>query len=269
MKNIYDFDYPWLKAKDARKISCRVCSGKNPQKIQSQFSLNGEIFRIMRCAADGLAYLSPQPGEKYCFSLYNHPTYLKGTDDMYGMEINDEKSAAIASVRMNEILEYSPNAKSIMEIGCGHGHLLQEALLRGFIKAKGIEFSKEAARICRSKKLDVKCGDLNKIKYSSEKFDVIAAFSVLEHLNNPLKFLKEIKKSLKPDGLIFIRVPETPASGPKLSLLDHFWHFNEKSIKKILRLAGFKTKNIFPSGVFQGLKHKGKMSNMTVVASLI
>jgi len=224
----------------------------------------------MRCQVDKLMYLSPQPGEKYCEILYNHPTYFQGIDDMYGLLINDEKTTAIASIRLKEIRQYAPQATSLLEIGCARGHLLQEALHQGFSVVKGIEFSKEAVRVCRDKKLDVKYENINKLIVGKnfKQYDIVAAYSILEHLNNPFGFLKMIKKFIKPAGLLIIRVPETsPVKSPNLSLLDHFWHFTRTSAKRILNKTGFKIKDIYASGVFHGIQHKSEVKNITIIAA--
>ncbi len=271
MKNLYQLSYPWLKTNDVHLISCCICSGQNKQEPISQFILNEKTFTIMRCVADELMYLSPQPGKEYCDSLYNHPSYFEGTDDMYGLSMDEQKATEIAKIRINELRQYAPKATSILEIGCAHGHLLDEVRRQGFSVVKGIEFSKGAVKIGQGKNLDVKQQDINNLSAddSDEKFDVVASYSVLEHLNNPCEFLSKVKKILKPDGILIIRVPDTDSmEGPKLSLLDHFWHFTRASIQRIMEKNGFKIKSIFPSGVFYGTQHSGELKNMTIVATL-
>ena len=271
MENLYSLTYPWLKTDDVHPITCCICSGRNKQKPINQFVLNKQIFKIMRCLTDELMYLSPQPGKKYCNSLYNHPSYFEGTDDMYGLSMAEQKAKEIAKIRINEIRQYAPQASSILEIGCAHGRLLEEAQRQGFSIVKGVEFSQQAVKVCQEKNLNVKYEDINDLstENSVEKFDIVASYSVLEHLNNPCEFLSKIKNFLKPGGVLIIRAPDTdPLEGPKLSLLDHFWHFTKTSIRKILEKNGFKIKDIFPSGIFYGIQHPGELKSITIVATL-
>ncbi|MBN2197934.1 methyltransferase domain-containing protein, partial [Candidatus Wolfebacteria bacterium] len=269
MKIFNSLSYPWLKIKNLYPVTCCICLGKNKQEKISQFKLNKKNFSIMRCSKDKLMYLSPQPGKDYCNSLYNHPTYFKGTNDMYGLLINENKAKKIAKIRINELQQYAPKANSIFEIGCAHGHLLKEAKKQNFSIIKGIEFSKKGVQICQNKNLNVKQEDINNlsIKNINEKFDIVAAYSVLEHLNNPCNFLFKIKKFIKPKGLLVIRIPETdPIKGPNLSLLDHFWHFTKISIQKIMNKNEFKIKDIFESGTFYSTQSQNKIKNITIIA---
>lgn len=270
-KFIYNLSYDWLPAGDVHDVTCCVCNGLHEQKTKLRFRLNRKIFEIRHCEADDLMYLFPQFGKKYCEKLYNHPSYFAGTDDMYGLDLNDDKSKRIAKMRASEIYKYAPRAKSILEIGSGYGHLLMELKNRGFKKIKGLEFSKQAVETSLNKGLDVIYADINsdcrnKIK---ESFDVIAAYSIFEHLDNPAQFLNIVKNFLNPSGVIIVRVPDINSiEGPKVSLLDHFWSFTRKSIIAMLQNSSFKIIDIFESGVFHGKQYNIDMTNMTIVASL-
>lgn len=269
MENLYDLSYPWLPAEPTRPVVCCMCDGKNPAEEKVSFGLNEKTFKIARCTVDDLMYLDPQPGIEYCEALYAHPTYFEGTDDMYGMLINDEKSKAIADIRIDEIRKYAPEARSLFEIGAAHGHILLAARAKGFATARGVEFSREAVDIGRKKGADLNYADINDFKLdpAQGKYDVVCGYSVLEHLANPNAFLGAVVPVLNPHGILVMRVPVTPPEGPRLSLLDHFWHFTETSLRKIMEVNGLKVMDVFPSGVFKGIAHGGELHSMTVVAA--
>ncbi len=254
-------NYPWLKTNDFHPVNCFFCHGKNKTKKKFSLEVNGKKFFIQHCTKDDILFLSPQPGKKYAGSLYNHSSYYTGEDDMYGLNLTDKKKTiAIAKIRITEILEYKPNAKSILEVGCGFGDTLLEAKKKGFKEVAGLEFSKKTVLVCKQKGLKV---------YSTlphKKYDVIAMYSLMEHLPNPLKFLKKIKPLLAKGGIIIIRVPEMSVKGPWLSLLDHFWHFTKKSLNKIIEETGLKVIDVFPSGKFEGIQHQGILQSMTAVS---
>lgn len=268
---LYNLFYHWLNEKDAHRVSCCICLGKYEQETKSTFTLNGATFEIRQCNGDDLMYLYPQPGKEYREKLYNHPSYFSGTDDMYGLSLDDEKAKSIAAIRIKEIQNYAPEAKSLLEIGSAAGHLLEAAKASGFKTVEGIEFSDAAAKICRKKGINVILADINgrfgdRIKNT---YDVIAAYSVLEHLENPAQFLDLIKKFLKRDGLLVIRIPDTdPKQGPKISLLDHFWHFTRKSVVTMFKKNSFKIIDIFESGTFHSKQYGINMANITIIVSL-
>jgi len=268
-KPSFTLNYPWLQSNDRHFVKCCLCQGKNKTIDRFVFKINSEIFKIRHCVADNLLYLFPQPGVKYFNNLYNHPSYFKGEDDMYGLAVNDEKSTRIAKIRIEEILKYKKKPNSILEIGCAYGHTLLAAKSAGLKIADGIEFSKDAVAACRQKGLRVFLSSPNVFsltKIKKNRYDVIAMYSVLEHVQNPLTFLEKIVPLLAIRGVIVIRVPEMSAKGPWLSLVDHTWHFTRKSIKKIMGEINLSIINIFPSGKFIGIQHKGELASMTIVA---
>ncbi|MCZ6775679.1 MAG: class I SAM-dependent methyltransferase [Ignavibacteria bacterium] len=79
-------------------------------------------------------------------------------------------------------------------------------------------------------------GDLDIVSIEG-KYNFILAFELLEHLMNPLWFLMQIRKALKPDGSVFL---STPINKPKfLWRHDHFHEFDEYRLHWLIRKAGF------------------------------
>ena len=95
----------------------------------------------------------------------------------------------------------------ILDIGCGSGEIM-EALNSYGSKTHGIDFSKEAIQICEKKNLMAKQGDLDTgIKFNDNKFDLVWAGDVLEHVFDPIYLLKEIRRVLKKNGYLFFSIP--------------------------------------------------------------
>jgi SAM-dependent methyltransferase len=268
-KIIYDLNYPWLKTDDTHEIECFLCQGHNLAETKFKFAVNKKIFEIRCCLKDDLMFLSPQPGEKYSKSLYNNPDYYRGIDDMYGLKVDDERSTQIARIRLEEARHYSPQAESVLGIGCGHGHFLKTAVHFGFKSVAGIEFSDEAVSFCQKQGLAVFNSSMNKLPHLDRLYELVTMYSVLEHVEDPVVFLKEAKKYLSDNGVLIVRVPETDSKfGPHLALVEHLWWFTKDSLVKTLERAGLKTRDIFYSGTFKGLAHGGEMKNMTAIAEL-
>lgn len=79
-------------------------------------------------------------------------------------------------------------------------------------------------------------GDLDEIELPKE-YDFITCFEVLEHLMNPLWFLRQAKKSLKPQGVLYL---STPINKPKfLWRDDHFHEFDELRLLALVDKADF------------------------------
>jgi SAM-dependent methyltransferase len=68
-------------------------------------------------------------------------------------------------------------------------------------------------------------------------YDVVLAFEILEHLMNPLWFLLQVRKVLKPTGVLYL---STPINKPKYFWRhDHFHEFDEYRLGNLLEKAGF------------------------------
>jgi len=138
----------------------------------------------------------------------------------------------------------------LLEIGCNEGRNLDFFAKNGF-EVEGLEINNSAAKI--AKKLGYKIhncyvGQLSKIK----KYDVIVLANVLEHDNNPSNLLKTINLLLKPNGQLWISLPNYESIWKKIfgSLWInwhppfHISHFNIASLETLCLVNGLKACNI-------------------------
>jgi SAM-dependent methyltransferase len=151
-------------------------------------------------------------------------------------EIGDNYTNGVLEY-MDSVLQWEDYAgKKFLEIGCGIGYLLSK------IKNKkgevlGVEPGKQGQ--VGSKRFDfpVIQGFYPEVEING-KFDVIISYCVLEHVSNPLSFLKELKPLLNPRGKIFAIVPnEKPyiKSGDISSLFHEHWsYFTEESLRNLI-----------------------------------
>lgn len=108
------------------------------------------------------------------------------------------------------LLKYSRELTSFHEIGCGTGFVISaiaecfpEAVLSGSeYFEEGLAFAKR--RVPRAKFAKV---DARNLSYNAE-LDAIGAFDVLEHIEEDEAVLRQLHKALKPDGLLYITVPQ-------------------------------------------------------------
>lgn len=94
-------------------------------------------------------------------------------------------------------------AKTVLEVGCGSGYLLKKLRSSGYI-AKGIDISPIAAKLSGGK-----VGSATDIPYVDKRFNAVLGISIIEHLSlrDGKKFIKEAKRVLKSNGLIFLVTP--------------------------------------------------------------
>lgn len=144
----------------------------------------------------------------------------------------------------------------LLDLGCGNG--AQTLKISPFVQkitaierdAKNLTVARNLAEKKQITNVVFQTGDLEKpLSLADRSFDGILLLDVLEHLQNRDQVLREIKRALKPDGRLFLAVPNKETSWKKLqrganlnsvSDPDHKIEYNEKEIKDILATAGFK-----------------------------
>ncbi|MCD6565599.1 MAG: class I SAM-dependent methyltransferase [Bacteroidales bacterium] len=142
-----------------------------------------------------------------------------------------------------------PESK-ILDVGCGTGIIGSH--LADFAEVVGIEPNASAAQLARDKGLQVVTGTLNDFN-SQEQFDLVLLSHVLEHLPDPLADIQHIHQILKPKGKLIIAVPNVNALERKIfnkywdgwDVPRHIHHFNPKSLRFLLRKAGFEPGQIY------------------------
>jgi 2-polyprenyl-3-methyl-5-hydroxy-6-metoxy-1,4-benzoquinol methylase len=106
--------------------------------------------------------------------------------------------------------KYQPgqNDLHILEIGCGTGGLTE--ILRNYGKVTGFDISPAAVNFCKSRGLeDVHVKDLTAMDVAEyrDKYDLVLAMDVLEHIQDDLEVMQKVMAMLKPSGLFFVNVP--------------------------------------------------------------
>lgn len=150
--------------------------------------------------------------------------------------------------RMKYIEKHLNEGASILEVGCSSGFMLLPLSESGYSCA-GVEPSGVFSEFVKSKGLKIYDSLDNLIKSRpNELFDLILHFFVLEHIAEPVEFLKMQLSLLKPGGKIIFEIPN--AADPLYSVYDipaferfywsvaHPWYFNEVSTHYLLKKLG-------------------------------
>lgn len=149
-----------------------------------------------------------------------------------------------------KIPKYLRKDKVILEIGCGGGWNLMPFLKRGY-KHYGFDFDKDFIEQGRKKGLNLFSGGVEQAIEKNIKCDYLLLDQVLEHLDDPVSFLKSLKPILNKNAVINIFVPSLDllvwgyVNYDLLGTLQiaHNYLFDEFTLKTISRKAGFKVLN--------------------------
>jgi SAM-dependent methyltransferase len=127
----------------------------------------------------------------------------------------------------------------LLDIGCANG-----ALLRCFSKIaptwKMVGFEIDDKRRKEVESIpgveQFASGSLDKI---ARQFDIITLIHVFEHLQNPQQWLNDLRRLLKPNGLVIIQVPDPKTNPYNLLVADHCSHFLMPDLINIAQNAGY------------------------------
>jgi len=219
------------------RSDCPICASR---RLRYSFSHAG--YRISRCADCAVMFSNPQPDDDELAAIYN-ADYFLGADTAEGRAATREMKRATARQYLGEIQRYC-GAKNgrLLEVGCGDGDFLVEAEEAGFL-VTGVELAPAACEQARErlKSGEVVCGLLENSGLEEELFDLCVLSDVIEHVRDPLAFLRSVHRLLKPGGAIFIATPSLDSWSAKLLRQnwmefkpEHLTYFDPKTIQTAL-----------------------------------
>jgi SAM-dependent methyltransferase len=133
-----------------------------------------------------------------------HDLYRDMRDDAYLAEEDGRRATAESLLAL--VGEHVPGGR-LLDVGCGHGLLLDEARRRGFVGV-GLELSRSAAEHAREALgLDVREVPLEGFE-DAEGFDAIVLADVLEHLDDPVRAVDRSAGLLRPGGVLCVVTPD-------------------------------------------------------------
>ncbi|MHC1713406.1 MAG: class I SAM-dependent methyltransferase [Solidesulfovibrio sp.] len=211
-------------------------------------------YQIIDCATCGFAHVVPLPTAEELSVVYREEYYTKEkpqclthqTEDRPWLDLVNGERAALLRRHLGD------GNKTVLDAGCGGGFFLEACRKAGF-GTLGVEPSRQAARHARETLgLTVLEGFLNEtLAATLAPVDAIHAAEVLEHLPDPAGMLAIFHRLLKPDGLLFISLPndENPLQTAARQTLGlpawwiapphHLNYFTTQSIVALITRAGF------------------------------
>ena len=135
--------------------------------------------------------------------MYDHEyEAMYGLEDVYWWFVARRQLAL-------EILECEIGAREgvrVLDVGCGTGSNLAAFSRLGF--TAGIDMSAEALGFCRRRGVDrVALSQVERLPFADGAFDVVTGMDMLEHTDDDLAALAELRRVLKPGGFLLVTVP--------------------------------------------------------------
>jgi 2-polyprenyl-3-methyl-5-hydroxy-6-metoxy-1,4-benzoquinol methylase len=232
--------------------TCPVCESR---RLRYVFSPHGH--RVVRCADCRLMFLNPQPSDAELAAIYGDDYFL-GDDTAAGRDAVARMKSATARHYLDLLGRYCGGHRggTLLEVGCGQGHLLAEARRLGY-DVTGVDLSPSAVDAAGRLLGDggrVLCGQLEELRLPPGSFDACVLADVIEHVRDPVGFLQTVRRLLVPDGALLIATPSLVSWSARLLRQDwmewkpeHLTYFDRNTVQNALFKAGYRGAVVCPA----------------------
>jgi 2-polyprenyl-3-methyl-5-hydroxy-6-metoxy-1,4-benzoquinol methylase len=228
--------------------SCPLCEAPNAPVIRTGIrdDPDAPVFRCPNCS---LQYLRRPT---YDLHQYYRDAYRKNHANAIGSEVYTSKEQydllrPLMDARVAMFKEHVPKGSVVLEIGCSSGFFLDA--IRDEYSVYGNEWNPEDAAYVRDE-LGIPCSEEPlEQAFTGQQFTAIVAYHVLEHVPDPVAWLRLIKSRLVGGGWIHFELPNVDQA--LLALYDipdfedffyrepHLNYFNMQTLAGLLGVLGF------------------------------
>jgi 2-polyprenyl-3-methyl-5-hydroxy-6-metoxy-1,4-benzoquinol methylase len=174
--------------------------------------------------------------EKYYRDIYSSRSVVELYKDQYK-----------AGKRIVDFLkEHKICANKVLEVGCGCGGVVKAISTGLDAEGYGVDYNKSYIEYANSNGVKASHGGFEDYIDSGEKFDLVIILHVLEHIDRPIPFMKDIAKIMSPNGRCVVEVPsiesipeDSDGNLKKYLQNAHITHFTMSSFMDCLALSGF------------------------------
>ena len=236
---------------ERRPVPCALCGGGSFAP-----SLSCEGFSYVRCAGCGLVQMNPQPVVESVKNRYG--------DDYLAYEIENEESFLVLQQLgladagffglERELMERCGGSPGVLDVGCATGTLLAFLKARGW-RTTGVEISPSAEYARDRRGLDVRRMTVEECGFPDGSFDLVLASHLIEHLNRPRDFVREVGRILRPGGYFLLTTPNIDGFQARLfggrwrgAIFDHLYLFSIRTLRAMLKAEGFATRGVYTWG---------------------
>jgi SAM-dependent methyltransferase len=258
----------------ASTFRCGLCGGERAEPVlvghDRQHGIPGR-WQLSRCVGCGLVQIDPLPARDRLGALYPPAYYAHRAS---GSTFRPIRPSAARRFVLRHRLGYPPGrggpleraaaallapfvsrrkllpwigAGVLLDVGCGVGSALWRLRAAGWT-VHGVETDDEAAAVGRAQGLDIRTGDLVAAGFPAAHFDLVRLSHVLEHVPAPLEVLREVRRILKPDGRLWMALPNIGSRNFErhgarwfpLELPRHLFHFTPDTIRAACAAAGLR-----------------------------
>lgn len=236
----------------AAPAMCVVCGGA--PGVGPRLPTGAASRRCIRCGLVWWDWPEFEPAALYDRDYFQSTQHAKGYDDYAALEPGVRRTARLRLGRLERCVRLGSESgagakRRLFEIGCGTGVFLDEARSAGW-EVCGAEVSAYGAAQAAQRGLRVERAAIEELRPTSEKFDCVAMWDVIEHLRDPDGAIAFAASILRPGGWMALSTGDVDSMAARVSgsrwhlynLPEHLFFFTVRSLRALLARHGFETK---------------------------
>lgn len=196
-------------------------------------------YRVVRCNSCGLVRSDPIADPSLLEQMYARADFSY-SDELPNLRLTYGRYLAALS-------RYGARKGALLDIGCGNGFFLEEAMTHGYAAVQGIEPSATAlAKAAPHVRSRIIPGVFRPGLFAAEQFDVICMFQVLDHIPDPGVALRECFRIMTPGGLVLclshnVESLSARLLGERSPIIDieHTALYSPRTASRIFGMYGF------------------------------
>jgi SAM-dependent methyltransferase len=217
------------------KINCPICSS-----VQQLETINWTKYEIIHCAKCGLDYCSDMIEKE--IGGDSSPVHEEGIQMMADVFHKTHDLAFHYVKKRKEIYEniLGRNCNTVLEVGCGPG-VFYKSWNSLNISWSGIDINPYWKEFGEKNEVPISNESTNSIK---EKYDIIMAHQVIEHVEDPISFMKSLKLLLNPGGIIHLELPNQDSFTARLRRVSSILSYDYGFIQPPMHLRAYRKRTI-------------------------
>jgi SAM-dependent methyltransferase len=258
-------------AADLEQPSCPLCGSLDRREGVYGFP----PFAVARCSRCGLWYLCPRLAEPIMHRSYTDDSYFEGGEGGYSSYRAQETTLRPTFRRfLGELHRRGMTGGRLLEVGCAYGFFLDEAT--GFFDHRtGTDYSPTALERARGRADRLILGGTGELT-PGELFDCIACIHVIEHIYDPIGFLRALAGHLRPGGWIVLATPDMGRfwrplmrlRWPFFKIPEHVTFFDRRTLRELLQRSGLGDAQALPYASVFSFDLISEKLNLRLPASL-
>ncbi len=234
-------------------IDCVNCESKDHRELVKARGNRGVDFiapehHVVVCENCGLVFINPQHDDRDYDRFYEVLNYKKETQTLSPEEILGKHT--FKKIPLKFLVDYLQSSKildtrrRVLDVGCGFGMVIHFMEKCG-LQAEGLEQSVDAVDYAQKEfGLKVHHGSIFSHDLPANHYDVVFSTAVMEHFTNPRGALEQMRRLLKPDGLLFVNTPDFKGMVLREGIdrwfkFVHTFYYTNVTLSSLIQLAGF------------------------------